>query len=178
MRKFTIHSRKVVFSKGPVTLVDCEVSTLGGKRLSRQILEHLGAVVIIPKTAKGKYILVRQFRFAAKDWLWEFPAGGLERGENLVNAAKRELMEEVGYYPKKIRKLTEFYPTPGICGEVMYLYLAESLIPRRAVQDDDEEIETGEFTLKEIGQMIRRKKIRDAKTMIGYFCLLNPRAFA
>jgi ADP-ribose pyrophosphatase len=178
MKKYKVHSRKVVYSKGPITLVDCDVSTTGGKRLSRQILEHPGAVVIIPRLPSGKLILVKQFRFAAREWLWEFPAGGIERGENLERAASRELMEEAGYRPRRLKKVLSFFPTPGICAEVMYLYLADGLVPETALQDEDEEIETGEFTLGQIGKMIKTGKIRDAKTIIGYFYLKNPKSFS
>lgn len=176
-RKVKVLSRKVVFSKGPITLSDSMVQMPDGSKCSRQILEHNGAVVIIPKTRKGKYILIRQYRFAARDWLYEFPAGGVEKGENLAAAAKRELTEETGFKPLRLTKAVDFYPTPGICAEVMYLYLADKLVPAWAQKDDDEDIETFEFSLKQIGRMIRTKKIRDAKTIIGYFYLKNPGEF-
>lgn len=176
-KKFTVHSRKVIYQKGPITLVDCDVSTAGGKRLSRQILEHNGAVVILPKAGPDRYLLIRQFRFAAKDWLWEFPAGGLEKGEALASAAKRELMEETGFRPRKIKKALEFFPTPGICAEIMYLYLAEDLVPDKAEADEDEEIDAVSFSLAQIGRMIKEGEIRDAKTIIGYFYLKCGREF-
>lgn len=177
-KTFKVLSQKVVYEKGPIRLVDSQVQMPNGMKLSRQILEHSGAVVIIPQFGPGRYALIRQFRFAAKDWLYEFPAGGIEKGESLKKAATRELMEEIGYKPGKLTKLVDFYPTPGICAEVMHIYLAENLTSAKAQGDEDEDIEVCRVTLAEIGQMIKRRKIRDAKTMIGYFCLQNPKAFA
>jgi ADP-ribose pyrophosphatase len=170
-KRYKIKKKKLIFSKGPIHLVDCEVRMENGKVLSRQILEHPGAVVIIPRISKDSYILVRQFRFAAGDWLWEFPAGGIERGENLKAAAIRESMEEIGFHPKKLKKILQFYPTPGVSGEIMYLFLAENLVPEAATCDEDEELEVKTFSLREIGQMIRKEKIVDAKTILGYYFL-------
>ncbi len=171
--KFSVRARKVVFSKGPIHLVDCDVAMPSGRVLSRQILEHPGSVVIIPKIAKDRFILIRQFRFAARSWLWEFPAGGVEKGESLKKAASRELMEEIGYRPQRVRFLLKFYPTPGVSGEVMHLYLAEKLIPRWGRQDEDEEIEAHAFTAGQIERMIKQKKIIDAKTILGFYYLKN-----
>lgn len=141
----------------------------GSRRLSRQILEHPGSVVVIPRISAGAFLLVRQFRFAAKRWLWEFPAGGLEKGETLVAAARRELIEEVGYCPGRLRKLGQFYASPGISSEKMHLYLAEDLTPAFAECDEDEEIETRKFSLGAIGRMIQSGSILDAKTIVGFF---------
>ncbi len=170
-RSFKVKKRKVIFSKGPIHLVDCEVRMPAGKILSRQILEHNGAVVILPKAGPDRYILIRQFRFAAKDWLWEFPAGGIELGEPLKKAAARELAEETGFRPLRLTKLFSFYPTPGISGEIMYLYLAEKLVPDLRTGDEDEEIEKHEFSLSQMLRMVKRGKIRDAKTILGIFYL-------
>lgn len=167
-RRFKVKKRRVVFSKGPVHLVDCKVR-VGDRVLSRQILEHPGSVVIIPKIGPDRYLLVRQFRFAARQWLWEFPAGGLERGESLTEAAVRELMEEVGYRPRRLKKLLKFYPSPGISSEVMHLFLAESLVRETAIKDEDEEIEIHEVSSATIVRMIRSGAICDAKTIISFF---------
>lgn len=170
-RTFKVKKRKLIFSKGPIHLVDCEVRMPSGKILSRQILEHPGAVVIIPKAGPGKYWLIRQFRFAAKDWLWEFPAGGVEPGESLRQSAARELAEETGFWPRRLKKLFWFYPTPGISGEIMYLYLADDLVPDVRPGDEDEEIEKKAFTLPQMERMFRQGKICDAKTILGIFYL-------
>ena len=171
-RKFKVKKRRLIFSKGPIHLVDCEVRMPSGKILSRQILEHGGAVVIIPKTGSDRYILIRQFRFAANDWLWEFPAGGIEPGETLRKTAARELAEETGLRPRRLRKLFRFYPTPGVSGEIMYLYEAGDLVPDSRPGDEDEEIEKHEFTLRQMAQMIRQGKICDGKTILGIFYLM------
>ena len=168
---YKLLSKIIVFSKGPIHLTDSKLRLRSGITTSRQIIEHPGAVVILPRIAKDHFILIKQFRFAAKKWLWEWPAGGIERGESLKACATRELMEEAGYRPKKLTKITDFYPTPGISSEVMHLFLAEQLTPESAPQDHDEDIRTRTFSLKQIGQMIRRGSIEDAKTIVGYFYL-------
>lgn len=170
-KKFEVLKRRLIFSKGPIHLVDCDVRMPSGRILSRQILEHPGAVVVIPKIRADRYILIRQFRFAAKNWLWEFPAGGIEKGESFKQAAARELAEETGLKPRKLKLLCQFFPTPGISGEIMYLYLAEQLIPAKAQKDEDEELEVAEFSLAQITRMIRGGEICDAKTILGYFYL-------
>lgn len=169
--KFSVRERHVIFSKGPIHLVDCRVRMPSGRILSRQILEHPGSVVIIPRFDKNRYLLVRQFRFAAREWIWEFPAGGLEKGETGRQAAKRELTEETGYSPRRVRKLVHFFPTPGISGEVMYLYLAEKLEPAFKEKDEDEEIEIKVLSSKKIEKMIRSGTIKDAKTILGFYYL-------
>lgn len=168
---FSVRHRKVIFSKGPIHLVDVDVQMGNGKVLSRQIIEHPGAVVIIPRLDQDHFILVRQFRFAARDWLWEWPAGGLEPKESIRASAVRELMEEAGYRPKKLTQLCSFYPTPGISSEMMYLFLADHLVPETAEKDEDEEIEIGLFTFKELGKMVQRNQIVDGKTLLGYYLL-------
>jgi ADP-ribose pyrophosphatase len=170
-QKFHVKKRKLIFSKGPIHLVDCDVLMPSGRVLSRQILEHPGSVVIIPRRSQHRYLLIRQFRFAARDWLWEIPAGGLERGETLRQCAQRELVEEIGFRARRLRKLLDFFPTPGISGERMHLFLAESLVPASAPRDEDEEIEIHEFSGKEIEKMIRIGKIIDAKTILAFFYL-------
>ena len=173
-KQYRVFNKKVIFSKGPIRLVDCKVRTPHGKVLARQILEHPGCVVIIPRTDAGKYILVRQYRFPLEKHIWEFPAGGKEPGETFPHAAARELMEEIEMRPGKLKKLLEFYPTPGVSGEKMHVFLASELTPAIAQKDEDEDFELGVFSLREIGAMIRKGKIVDGKTLIGYFYLKNP----
>ena len=169
--EYAVFQKKLIFAKGPIRLVACKVRTPFGKVLSRQILEHPGCVVIIPRTDAGTYVLVRQYRFPLEKYLWEFPAGGREPEETFSHAASRELMEEIGMRPRKLEKLLEFYPTPGVSGEKMHVFLAGRLKPAVAQKDEDEDFELGVFSLPEIGRMIRRGEIVDGKTLIGFFSL-------
>jgi ADP-ribose pyrophosphatase len=168
---FSVRKRRVIFSKGFIHLVDCDVAMPSGRILSRQILEHPGSVVVIPQIARDRYLLIRQFRFAARGWLWEWPAGGVEKGETLKQAASRELGEEVGLRPKRLKKLLQFFPSPGVSSERMYLYLAQDLVPAKGQKDEDEEIEKHEFSLRQIENMIRKGRIVDAKTILGFYLL-------
>lgn len=151
-------------------LVECQIQ-IGKQLLKRHSIEHPGCVVIIPQLGPNWFLMVKQYRYAARDWIWEFPAGGIEEGESIPIAAKRELMEEAGYRPQKLKKLISFFPTPGISEEKMHLFLAQNLQPAYAEKDADEEFELKKFTLNQIGTMIRNRKIEDGKTIIGYFFL-------
>lgn len=172
-KRYRVFNKKVIFAKGPIRLVDCKVRTPHGKVLSRQVLAHPGCVVIIPRTAEGKYILVRQYRFPVERRLWEFPAGGREPGETFSGAAQRELAEEIGMKAGKLRKLLHFYPTPGVSGEKMVLYLAWDLLPQSGEKDEDEEFEIRQFSPGEIRRMISGGKIVDGKTVLGFFYMLQ-----
>ena len=168
--KFTVVSRKIVFGKGPIRVLDCKIRLPSKRLISRQILDHPGSVVIIARTAHNRYLMVRQFRFAAKRWLWEFPAGGVEKWESFKAAASRELIEETGFRAGKMSKLMRFYPSPGISSECMHLFMASKLTPAYAKGDEDEEISVGSFSPKQIRRMIFDGEIIDAKTIAGFFC--------
>ena len=167
-KKYQTRNKKIIFSKGPIRRIDCDVRRPDGKVLNRQILEHPGCVVIVPQTEQGRFMLVRQYRYPVKKNLWEFPAGGRDPGESFENAACRELMEEIGMKPGRISRLLEFYPTPGVSAEKMVLFLARDLLPRTANKDEDEEIRVKDFSLQDIGRMISSGRICDGKTIIGY----------
>jgi ADP-ribose pyrophosphatase len=170
-KQYEVKERKILFSKGPIHLVDYKVLMPNGKLLSRQILEHNGAVVIVPRISKNRFILIRQFRFATGGWIWEFPAGGVELGETARRAAARELIEEVSMKPGKLTEIISFYPTPGVSAEKMRIFLAENLTPAVAEKDEDEDLEVHEFSLETIGRMIERREIIDGKTIVGYYLL-------
>ncbi len=137
------------------------------KIVTRELVLHPGAVVIIPLVDKDHLLLLRQFRYAAGGDLWEIPAGTLEKNEKPLECAKRELEEETGHKARLWKYLTRFLPAPGISNEMMTLFKAERLEPGRKNLDHDEWIEHKTVSLKEAQTMIRRGVIRDAKTIAG-----------
>jgi ADP-ribose diphosphatase len=141
----------------------------GGFKIWRAIVHHVGSAVMMAVDGRQRILLVRQYRLPARQYLWELPAGRLDPGESPLRAARRELEEETGYRAKKWKKLVMFYPSPGYVGEKMTIFLATELTAGEAKPMDDERIETRWFTAKEIEDGIRRGKIVDGKTMIGYF---------
>jgi ADP-ribose pyrophosphatase len=139
-----------------------------GFEIKRAIVQHPGSTVVMPVDDKRRVLLVRQYRLPAMKYLWELPAGRIDPGENALQAAKRELREETGCRAKKFIKLAEFYPSPGFLAEKMTIYLAREITMGQAEPMEDERIQTRWFTAREIDDLIRSRKILDAKTMIGF----------
>ena len=133
------------------------------------VIFHPGASVIVPMLSKNEFVLIRQYRTACAKVIWEFPAGTLEKNESPIHCAKREIIEETGYAAKKWKKLGTFYPAPGISTELMHLFLAAHLVPKRMSLDQDEFIQRKVVSLKTLQKMIADGTIVDAKTIVGFF---------
>ncbi len=137
------------------------------KVVTRELVDHPGAVVILPFIDKKHILLLKQFRYAAQGDLWEIPAGTLEKNESALVCAKREIEEETGFRANRWRLLTRFFPAPGLSNEMMFLFMAEGLVEGKKNLDHDEWIEHETVSLKKAIQMIRKGQIRDAKTIAG-----------
>jgi ADP-ribose diphosphatase len=157
-----------------------EIVEPSGLKAARDIVVHPGSVVIIPVLDDGRLVLIRQFRYAAGQYLWELVAGHKEPGEDPDEGARRELMEETGYTARRIRKLFDIFPSPGLLSERMDIYLAEGLTKGTAQPEDDEKIWQKIVTLAEAERWIRQTKICDAKTIAGilYYSRFVRRASA
>jgi ADP-ribose pyrophosphatase len=141
----------------------------GGFEIKRAIVQHGGSAVMLAVDDKKRILLVRQYRLPARDYLWELPAGRLDKGEKPLQAAKRELKEETGYTASKWSKLVSFFPSPGYVSEKMHVFAAEKLTKGKATPMEDERIETKWVTRKALSKLIDGGKIVDAKTLIGFF---------
>ena len=139
-----------------------------GFEIERAIVHHRGSAVMMAIDEKKRILLVRQYRLAARKFLWELPAGTVDPGEKPLQTARRELVEETGYRAKKWTKLAEFYPSPGFLSEKMTIYVATGLTAGDAHPMDDERITTRWHTAKEIDDLIRTGKIQDAKTNVAF----------
>jgi ADP-ribose pyrophosphatase len=150
-----------------INLRQDRVNLPNGRETTREIVEHPGAVVILALTDEKKIVTIRQFRKPAGEVLWELPAGTVEPGEDLENCARRELEEETGYYPRKIKKIITFFSTPGFCNERLTIFLAEDLEKRNKNEETDEFIQVKLIDLTKALKMINKNVIKDAKTIIG-----------
>ena len=129
------------------------------------IVEHVGAVTILPLDDQGRILFVRQYRHPTAQELLELPAGTLEPGEPPETCARREIREEVGQAAGEIRKLGEFFLAPGYSTEYMHVFLATELHPDPLPSDHDEFLSVEAYPHEEVFQMVERGEIQDAKTL-------------
>ena len=142
-----------------------KVKEPGGVVATREIVAHNGSVVVLPVFEDGSVLMVRQYRHAAKQFLWELVAGHLEPGEKPADAGPRELEEEAGYTARHWRPLLDFFPSPGLSTERMWVWLATGLKRGTARPEEDERITARRFSLDAVESMIRRGELHDAKTI-------------
>ena len=136
-----------------------------GRRHHREVVVHPGAVVILGFLDDGQILLIRNRRYAVGEILWELPAGTLEKKEEPINCAGRELLEETGYLARRLKPIGRFYTSPGILSEKMYAYAAYDLQKQKAALEEGEEIEVQPTPFDEALQMIADSRIMDAKTI-------------
>lgn len=141
------------------------VSVKDGKTSYREIVEHRGAVAVIPVLEDGRVPMVRQYRKAAEAVVLEVPAGKMEEGEEPAVTAGRELKEETGYTAEHMKHLVSFYTSIGFSNEIIHLYLATGLTPGDTDFDDNECIDMELYTLPELKEMVMRGDIVDGKTI-------------
>ena len=168
-----LSSREVY--QGPAFRVTAdEVLEPSGVRARRDIVRHSGSVVILAveeSRSEPRILLERQYRHAARQLLWELPAGRIDEGENDLTAARRELLEETGYTASRWRRILSFYASPGFLAEAMNLYLARGLRPGQAQPEADEVIHIRMLSLSAAVGMVMRGTIKDAKTICGILWL-------
>ena len=166
-------SSKTIYQGNVITVKVDRVIEPGGIKVTREVVCHPGSVVVLAHLPDKRLLLVRQFRYAIGQPLWELVAGGMEPGETPQVAARRELLEETGYHARTVTPLFDFYPSPGILSERMHLVEARGLAFSKAQPEADERIRAGRFTLRQLRKMLRGKKIIDGKTLVGLYWLLS-----
>lgn len=138
-----------------------------GKKTTREVVEHPGAVAVVPVLSNQHIVLVKQYRHPVGEVTWEIPAGKLESKEAPEVCAERELEEETGYRAAEIKKITAFFTAPGFTDEIIHLYIAEGLEQTAQQTDSDEFIDVMTVPHVEALAMVQRGEIKDAKSIIG-----------
>lgn len=170
--------RKNYIFKGKILNLRCDDALLpDGRPCEREIVEHGGGASVL-YVKEDRVLLVRQYRYAYGEELWEIPAGKLEAGEDPAVTAARELEEEAGLVPEKMEHLFTIYPTPGYTNEKIYIYRASGVKKGNVHLDEGEFLSSAFYPLDEVAVMIADGRIRDAKTIIAVQHILLERAGA
>jgi len=157
-KKYSFYSDKVRLPSGRIT--------------ERDIVRHPGGVVIVA-VHEQKIVLIRQYRYALNQYLFEIPAGTLELNESPLECAVRELREEIGYVASRWTSLFQCYMVPGYSDELLHFYLAEGLSKVGASPEDGEDIEALLMDFDKVAEMVRKNEIIDGKTMLAVIWYLT-----
>ena len=150
-----------------------DVQLPNGKITTREIVDHPGAIAIVPILEDGRVLLVRQYRYAAGKELLEIPAGTIEKGEAPDTCARRELKEETGDTAGSMKKILAMYMVPGYGNEVIHLYFATELKAGESSMEKDEYIALEAYSPDELLEMMEKNTIEDAKTIAGVLSFLT-----
>jgi len=145
---------------------------------TREVIVHNGGAVVLPVTDEGKVVLVHQYRYPFNEFMLELPAGKLEKNEDPLICAVRELQEETGYKTDDISFLGKIYTSPGFCTEILYIYLAENLKKGNHDREEGEEgMKVVELRMNELNESIVNGEIVDSKTIsaLHYYSIINDR---
>jgi ADP-ribose pyrophosphatase len=166
-------SSRVVFEGRAIRVRVDTVLTADGRRSTREIVQRSDCVAVVAIDADNNILLEKQFRQAIGKELLEIPAGGIDNGEEPEDAVIREMREETGLRPQKVKKLGGFYSSPGYTTEYLYLYLATDLVPDPLSAEDTAGIEVVRVPLARATGLVASGKIQDAKSIAGLLFYLE-----
>lgn len=159
----------VVYQGSFLRVLRDEVELPNGKKGTREYIPHPGASMVIPVTAEGRLVMLRQYRYAVQKVFIEFPAGKIDAGEEPLQTAQRELAEETGLVASHLEHLTTIHPVIGYSNEFIEIYLAKGLEQAEAHPDEEEFVDVFEISFSEAMALMKKGEITDVKTMVGLF---------
>lgn len=160
-----ILSEEYAFKGRIINLRVDEVKLPDGSVSTREVIEHNGGIGVIPIDDEGNTYVVEQWRAPYKKAIFEIPAGKRDGDEQPLDGGKRELKEEIGATAKEWINLGELYPSPGYCGEIIYLFLARGLDFSSQKLDEGEFLNVHKLPFEELIKKIMNNEISDAKTI-------------
>ncbi len=158
---------QTIFEGEIIKIIKDEIKLPNGKHSFREVVEHKGGVCVAPLTQNNEFVFVKQYRYPYKKAILELPAGKLEIGSDPLENGKRELKEEIGAIGKNYISLGNIYPSPGYCGEIIYLYFCNICNIGENCPDENEFLEIIKIPLEKSIEMVFNNKISDAKTQIA-----------
>jgi ADP-ribose pyrophosphatase len=164
---FKVRSSRTVWSSPWFSIRQDEVVLPNGAPNAFNIVNHPGAVWVIPVTHEGEIVLIHQYRQSVEDWCWELPAGGLKFGISLEGTVRQELKEEVGGTAETIEKIGQFYTSNGISNEVAHLFLATGVTLEEGKPETAEVLEVHRLPIAETLRMARANEINDAPSALA-----------
>lgn len=165
-------SSKQIYLGTTISLSEDIVEFPDGQKTIREVVKHSDVVAMVAIDHQDNVLLVKQFRYSTGKSLLEIPAGGIDAGEQALDAVRRELQEEIGYLPGKIVSLGGFYAVPGYCTQYYHCFLTTNLIPSQFTADDTESIEIVKIPLKQLEPRISSGEIGDAKSTAALLLFL------
>jgi ADP-ribose pyrophosphatase len=160
-------TRRLIYRGLKIDLALQPVTLSNGTTAEREVIVHRGAVALVPMVDDDHVCLIRNRRYAVGKTLLEVPAGTIDSGETPDQTAARELVEETGYRAGRIRSIREWYVSPGVLTERMFLFVCEDLEPGPTDHQPDEQLETVIVSWKEALAMVDDGRIEDAKSMLA-----------
>jgi ADP-ribose pyrophosphatase len=177
-KPFRITDRALLLDLGFLSVTERSIESSTGATFKRFVIEHPGAVAVVPIVGDN-VVLVRQYRAAIRDHILEIPAGKLDApGEDLEEAARRELREETGFSAETLLKLTDLLTAVGFCDERITLFLAEDVVPgdRSPIGPEEHDAEVLQMPLQQAVELVASGEITDAKTAVGLLLASRIRA--
>jgi len=166
-KRATLHTGRVF------SLVNENYTLENGVTTEMDFIQHPGAAAMVPMLNNQEVVLIRQYRHAIREFIWEIPAGTLDAGESPLNCAKRELIEETGYSANNWHQLATITPLPGCSDERIHIFMASDLKLAEQRLDDDEMLNVHPVRFQDALQMILTGEIKDGKTISGLFLVFN-----
>jgi ADP-ribose diphosphatase len=166
-RHATLHEGRVF------NLVNENYTLENGVTADMDFIQHPGAAAMVPMLNQEEVILIRQYRHAIREFIWEIPAGTLDANESPLACASRELIEETGYSARDWHQLGTITPLPGCSDERIHTFLATDLQPAEQNLDKDEMLKVHRVKFEEALQMILKGQISDGKSISGLFLASN-----
>lgn len=157
--------RKLAYKGSMLDVYSDTIKTLDGKLVNYDHIHHPGAAAVIPVLDDGRIILVKQYRNSLDRCTLEIPAGGIERGEDTITSAKRELEEETGYKCGRIIPFINVVTAVAFCNEIVDIFIADKLTKTAQNLDPEEFINVEIYSLEELSKKIFDGEIQDSKTV-------------